>query len=87
LETRAVSETQANVSEAEQAALAAATAEPAPGEYDLDEVYVPEGQGTCLECSCEEWRQHPKEGGYTCWLCGHPRGQHKRHPAGAQAKP
>jgi hypothetical protein len=57
-----------------------------PSEYDLDEVFVAEGQGTCLECSCEEWRLHPQQGGPACWLCGHDRGLHKRHPDGAQAR-
>jgi hypothetical protein len=41
-----------------EAALAAAkTAEPEPeavGLHDLDEQFVAEGQGTCLECSCEQ---------------------------------
>ena len=54
--------------------------------YDLDELFVAEGQGTCLECSCEQWRLHPQQGGPACWLCGHDRGLHKRHPDGAQAR-
>jgi hypothetical protein len=72
-----------------EAALAAKNVEPeeTPGLYDLDELFVAEGQGTCLECSCVEWRAHPQQGGPTCWLCGHDRGLHKRHPDGAQAKP
>jgi hypothetical protein len=70
-----------------EAALAAATAEPEAGRYDLDEVFVAEGQGTCLQCSCVEWRQHPQQGGPACWLCGHDRGLHKRHRDGAQARP
>jgi hypothetical protein len=72
-----------------EAALAAksAPADASGGQYDLDEVYVQEGQGTCLQCSCEQWRQHPQQGGPACWLCGHDRGLHKRHPDGAQARP
>jgi hypothetical protein len=80
VDTETVNERQANV--------AAATAEPEPArnEYDLDEVFVTEGQGTCLECNCEEYRV-PKQGDPRfCWLCGHDRGLQKRHPAGAQAR-
>ncbi len=55
--------------------------------YDLDEVFVPEGQGNCLECSCEQWRLNPRQGGSACWLCNHDRRLHKRNPAGAQARP
>ncbi len=71
-----------------EAALAAKTAGPGPeaGLYDLDEVFVAEGQGRCLECSCEEWRPHPQQGGPACWLCSHDRGLHKRQPDGARAR-
>jgi hypothetical protein len=67
----------------------ATRAAPEPGHvtlYDLDEAYVAEGEGTCLECSCEEWRPHREQGGPACWLCGHDQGVHKRHPDGARAR-
>jgi hypothetical protein len=61
--------------------------------YDLDEVFVPEGQGTCLQCNCEQYAvPHPgerlatRDNPYTCGPCGHPRSIHKRNPAGAQAR-
>lgn len=63
------------------------SASPSPAQV---EVFVKEGAGRCLDCSCEQWvSMPPEENGATptrCWGCNHDLGQHKRNPAGAVFK-
>jgi hypothetical protein len=56
-------------------------------EYTREEVYVADGTGICLHCSCEGFTQLPEGGDpRRCWGCNHDFGEHKRNPAGAQWK-
>jgi len=62
--------------------LADAIAANEPPRPTLVEVFVKEGRGKCLLCSCEKHTDSP-DGGARCWGCNHDFGEHKRNPAGA----
>jgi hypothetical protein len=55
-------------------------------EYTREEIFVADGTGVCLHCSCEGFTPLPEGDPQWRWGCNHPFGEHERNPAGGQRK-